>query len=97
MMTLLHALDDLEMQRLKQGFATLTPRERQILERIVNAESTLKIAYDLEIAPRTVELHRQNVLQKMRAVNAPDLVRRVAILENTERDRDRDRRRSGTE
>ena len=94
-MTLLHPLDDLEMQRLKQGFSALTPRERQILERIVNAESTLKIAYDLEIAPRTVELHRQNVLQKMHAVNAPDLVRRVAILENTERDRDR--RRSGTE
>ncbi|HEX4298046.1 MAG TPA: LuxR C-terminal-related transcriptional regulator [Devosia sp.] len=92
MAPLLHPLDELELERLRRGFAALTPRERQILERIVNAESTLKIAYDLEIATRTVELHRQNVLQKMRAINTPDLVRRVALLENAERPR-----RSGTD
>jgi FixJ family two-component response regulator len=80
-MSILYPLADDEMGRVLVGFAALTKRERQVLERVVNAETTAKVARDLRITVRTVELHRQSVFAKLRASNAADLVRRVVQLE----------------
>ena len=53
----------------------LTERERQVLDLLVNGKSNKVIAYELDISPRTVELHRSRVMDKMRAGNLADLVR----------------------
>ena len=53
----------------------LTERERQVLARVVAGHANKTIAYDLSISPRTVEVHRANVMSKMQARSLPELVR----------------------
>lgn len=53
----------------------LTERERQVLSRVVAGLANKTIAYDLNISPRTVEVHRANVMAKMKAKSLPELVR----------------------
>lgn len=59
--------------------ATLSSREREILDRVVAGKSNKMIAYDLEISQKTVEKHRGNVMKKLRARNVADLVRQIVI------------------
>ncbi|WP_028002379.1 response regulator FixJ [Sinorhizobium arboris] len=54
---------------------TLSERERQVLSAVVAGLPNKSIAYDLDISPRTVEVHRANVMAKMRAKSLPHLVR----------------------
>lgn len=61
--------------------ATLTPREREVLERLVAGQPNKTIAYDLGTSPRTVEVQRARVMEKMHARNLPELVRMVIALE----------------
>jgi two-component system response regulator FixJ len=53
----------------------LSERERQVLEAVVAGLPNKTIAYDLNISPRTVEVHRANVMAKMQARSLPELVR----------------------
>jgi len=53
----------------------LTAREREILTGIVAGLPNKTIAYDLNISPRTVEVHRASIMNKMQANSLPDLVR----------------------
>ena len=57
--------------------AQLTDRERQVLDLIVAGKANKVIAYELSISPRTVEIHRSRVMEKMGAGNLADLVRTV--------------------
>jgi DNA-binding CsgD family transcriptional regulator len=56
----------------------LTPREREILAKIVVGNSSKEVARCLSISPRTVDFHRANLLKKFAAKNTADLVRIVA-------------------
>jgi two-component system response regulator FixJ len=56
-------------------FARLTRRERQVLDAIVRGEANKGIATCLGISPRTVEVHRAKVMEKLACRNLPDLVR----------------------
>ena len=58
-----------------QRFATLSPREKQVLEGLVAGLPNKTIAYDLGISARTVEVYRANVMTKMEANSLADLVR----------------------
>ncbi|GAN81477.1 response regulator FixJ [Acidocella aminolytica] len=58
---------------------SLTPRETQVLDRLVNGLPNKTIAYDLKISARTVEVHRANIMSKMGASSLPDLVRMVLL------------------
>jgi two-component system response regulator FixJ len=58
----------------------LTDRERQVLDLIVAGKANKVIAYELSISPRTVEIHRSRVMEKMGAGNLADLVRTVLSI-----------------
>jgi two-component system response regulator FixJ len=62
-------------QRAEALIATLSARERQVLELLVVGRSNKVIAYELDISPRTVEIHRAHVMEKMEARSLSDLVR----------------------
>lgn len=55
--------------------AVLTPRELDVLRWLVAGKSNKVIAFELSISPRTVEIHRARVMEKMRADSLPTLVR----------------------
>ncbi|HEX2594176.1 MAG TPA: response regulator [Rhizomicrobium sp.] len=59
----------------KQMVALLTPRERSVLEQLVAGRSNKIAAYELGISPRTVEIHRAHIMDKMNARSLSDLVR----------------------
>jgi two-component system response regulator FixJ len=55
----------------------LTPREREVAQLIADGASNKEAGRRLGISPRTVELHRAHVMEKLGARNAADLVRIV--------------------
>ena len=59
------------------GRELLTPRERVTLAQIVRGASSKEAAKTLGVSPRTVDFHRANIMRKLRARNAAELVRKV--------------------
>jgi two-component system response regulator FixJ len=59
--------------------ATLSNRERQVLEGLVSGLPNKTIAYDHGISPRTVEIYRANLMSKMQAGSLSDLVRMALV------------------
>ena len=69
---------EVERQRLGEALlGRLTPREQQVLERIVAGRLNKQIADDLGISIKTVEAHRANIMDKMNANTVADLMRTV--------------------
>ena len=65
--------------------ASLTQRERQVMQGLVSGQSNKVIAREYDISPRTVEVYRANVMTKMQASNLSELVRfaiRAGIIED---------------
>ncbi len=60
---------------------SLTAKERQVLSHVAAGEANKVIARRLDVSLRTVELHRQNVFQKMGADSLAELVRMVVAIE----------------
>ena len=61
--------------------ATLTPREREVLDLLVTGLPNKSIANTLGASPRTIEVHRARVLEKLKVNSLPDLVRLVLAAE----------------
>ena len=57
----------------------LTPRERQVLKRIVAGEPNKAIATQLGLSEKTIEFHRANVMEKMHAKSLAELVKSVVM------------------
>ena len=71
--------EDMEEQRaIEERIHSLTRRERQVMEMVVEGKANKVIAIDLGLSQRTVEVHRANVMEKMRAKTLADLVRMVS-------------------
>jgi two-component system, LuxR family, response regulator FixJ len=65
--------------------ATLSPRERQVMDGLIAGLSNKLIARDYDISPRTIEVYRANVMTKMQANSLSELVRlalRAGILDD---------------
>lgn len=65
----------LALADLQAGFASLTPRERQIMALLADGRMTKQIAGEIGISAMTVRIHRNQVISKMRARSTADLVR----------------------
>jgi two-component system response regulator FixJ len=74
----LAARHNAEVAEVQNKLASLSTRERQVLEGLVAGKANKIIAFDLGISPRTVEIYRANVMTKMAANSLSDLVR-IAI------------------
>ena len=66
---------DARRNRLLRRVESLTARERQVLDLIMQGASNKLIAASLTISPRTVEIYRANVMSKMRADSLSELIR----------------------
>lgn len=68
---------------LRQRYATLSPRERQVLEGVVAGKINKQIAHDIGIAERTVKAHRAHLMAKLEADSPAMLGRIVEQLQLT--------------
>jgi len=66
---------DAEQADIQGKLATLSNREREVLQGLVSGHPNKTIAFDLGISPRTVEVYRANVMTKMNAASLSELVR----------------------
>jgi FixJ family two-component response regulator len=67
------------MRDADEGAQSLTIRQWQVCDLLIAGLSSKQIAYELSISPRTVEIHRADVMRKMGVRNAASLVR-LAML-----------------
>ncbi|AJA08524.1 two component LuxR family transcriptional regulator [Sphingopyxis fribergensis] len=63
------------VQQQVERFATLTPRESQVMREVAMGRLNKQIAYDLGISEITVKLHRSNVMKKMQVASVGELIR----------------------
>ncbi|MDR9423889.1 MAG: response regulator FixJ [Pseudomonadota bacterium] len=66
-----------EKQEIIRRIKSLTPREREIMDRMIAGQANKVIAIELEISQRTVEIHRSRVMHKMGTHSLAHLVRMV--------------------
>lgn len=66
-----------ERQEIVRRIKSLTPREREIMDRMIAGQANKVIAIELEISQRTVEIHRSRVMHKMGTHSLAHLVRMV--------------------
>ena len=69
-----------EMQELRDHYASLTPRERDVMKLVVSGLLNKQVAGELGIGESTVKAHRGQVMQKMKANSVADLVKMTARL-----------------
>jgi FixJ family two-component response regulator len=66
--------------RIREQFATLSPREQQVMALVTAGKMNKQIAGDLELSEITVKIHRGNAMRKMGARTLADLVRMADVL-----------------
>lgn len=71
---------DGERARIEERVATLTEREREVMTAILSGKLNKVIADDLQIAMRTVEVHRARIFEKMGVRSAVELAQQLSVL-----------------
>jgi FixJ family two-component response regulator len=66
-----------EEQIIRERLKTLTPRETEVMQRVVRGQANKVIALDLGVSQRTVELHRARVMRKLRMRSLAELVHAI--------------------
>jgi two-component system response regulator FixJ len=70
-----HAQSEAATQDIAARVASLSPRERQVMDGLITGLSNKQIAREYDISPRTIEVYRANVMTKMQASSLSELVR----------------------
>jgi FixJ family two-component response regulator len=68
------------LANLRECFASLSPREREIMIQVARGRLSKQIAFDIGIAEATVKVHRSRAMQKMKAGSLPELGRMAEKL-----------------
>ncbi len=69
-----------EMQEIRAAYASLSPREREVMALVVSGRLNKQVGAELGISEITVKAHRGNLMRKMKAGSLPDLVNMAAKL-----------------
>jgi FixJ family two-component response regulator len=69
-----------EMRVLQQGYALLTPREREVFPLVTSGLLNKEIAAQLDASEKTIKVHRRQVMQKMKAESLAHLIRMAEKL-----------------
>jgi FixJ family two-component response regulator len=69
-----------ELQVLRGSYASLTPREREVMALVVSGLLNKQVGAELDISEITVKAHRGQVMRKMKAASLPELVTMAARL-----------------
>ncbi len=72
-----------EIKAARHLIEQLTPREQSVLDELVKGHANKVIAHNLDISPRTVEIHRARIMTKMNARSLSDLVRTTLAVGRT--------------
>jgi FixJ family two-component response regulator len=72
--------EEAQLRELRECYASLTPREQQVLELVISGRLNKQAAGELGISEITIKVHRGRVMAKMRATSLPDLVTRATKL-----------------
>ena len=75
----------IELQELRDRYASLTPREGQVMALVVSGLLNKQVGGELNISEKTVKAHRGQVMQKMKANSVADLVKMAEKLRSNER------------
>lgn len=73
-----------ERTQVRKRMTQLTPRERDVMERVVEGSSNKVIAAELNVSTKTVEVHRKRVMEKMAAHSLADLIRLRLLVKETD-------------
>jgi two-component system response regulator FixJ len=71
-----------EHERIKAHLESLTPREREVLDLMTQGKQNKVIGQQLGVSPRTIEIHRARVMEKMNAGSVAELVRMMLDLKH---------------
>jgi RNA polymerase sigma factor (sigma-70 family) len=71
-----------EHRILNERISRLTPREHQVMQKVVDGLSSREIATEFSVSIKTVESHRAKIMKKMGATNAPHLIRMNLLWAN---------------
>ena len=69
-----------EHNRIRERLASLTPREREVLDLMVKGLQNKAVAQELGVSPRTVEIHRARVMEKMSVQSVAELVHMMMVV-----------------
>jgi two-component system response regulator FixJ len=70
-----------ERAEIEHRISSLSPREKDVLAGLIGGRANKQIAFDLGISPRTVEIYRANLMNKMQADSLSGLVRMALLAE----------------
>jgi len=64
-----------EVAEIQQRLATLTPREREVMEHVISGQLNKQTAAELGTVEKTIKVHRARVMEKMKVQSVAELVR----------------------